>query len=291
MKKNPVEPVSVLPSATATEFIAPNFELGLPRPGKIYGQMIKVMADVDPIAKDKQGHGYKFRGIDDVYAALQAILAKHGVFTTSEILSDRSEERTSKQGNATIYRVLKIRYTFWADDGSSVTSEVMGEGMDTSDKASNKAMSVAHKYALLQAFSIPTVDPKDPENEDHDLAPRDERRAPNQDREVEKPPQMRSRSGKILTWTAAEFHALIHKAESLSALFDIQLPEHKDLFGKLWKFADLPWEPSKPIRIAAEAIAKNKVRLQDLDVEIDNYISEQKAAAAEKAKPAPEAAK
>lgn len=131
------------------------------------------MADVEPIAKDRQGHGYKFRGIDDAYVALQAIMAKHGVFTAPEVLEERSEERTSKSGAATIYRILKIKYRFYAADGSCVETIVIGEAMDHGDKASNKAMSVAHKYALLQVFCIPTADPKDPENDDHAIKPKD----------------------------------------------------------------------------------------------------------------------
>lgn len=138
----------------------------------IHKKMSAIMADVEPIAKDKENkaQGYKFRGIDQVYAALQAIMAKHGVFTTSEIMSERTEDRTSAKGAVLIYRVLGLRYNFWAEDGSSCATEVIGEGMDSGDKASNKAMSVAHKYALLQAFMIPTEDPKDPEQESHDLA-------------------------------------------------------------------------------------------------------------------------
>jgi hypothetical protein len=140
-------------------------------PGKIYAAMSAVMLDVDPIAKDRKNaaQGYQFRGIDDVYQALQSILGKHGVFTTSEILSERTEERKTSKGSDLIYRVLHIRWRFYASDGSFVTTETIGEGMDSGDKASNKAMSVAHKYALLQAFCIPTDDPKDPENDSHEL--------------------------------------------------------------------------------------------------------------------------
>jgi len=47
-----------------------------------------------------------------------------------------------------------------------VNTEVIGEGMDSGDKASNKALSVGQKYAILQAFLVPTIEPKDPENED-----------------------------------------------------------------------------------------------------------------------------
>ena len=135
----------------------------------IYAAMSAIMGDVDPIAKARQNkaQGYQFRGIDDVYAALQSILAKHSVFTVSEIISQATEEKQSKSGGTMFYRVLHIRYRFYAADGSYVTTEVIGEGMDSGDKASNKAMSVAHQYALLQAFCIPTEDPKDPENDSH----------------------------------------------------------------------------------------------------------------------------
>lgn len=138
----------------------------------IHSAMVAIMSEVGAVAKsgknDKQNYG--FRKVDDVYAALQLLMAKHGVYTTSEILNERGEERRTSSGGTLLYRILTIRYTFWCkEDGSSVTSTVIGEGMDSGDKASNKAMSVAHKYALCQAFTIPTDEPKDPENDSHDL--------------------------------------------------------------------------------------------------------------------------
>lgn len=140
----------------------------------IHKAMVEVMKRTGPIAKDRknQQQGYNFRGVDDVYQALQSVLAECGVYTTSDILDERTEDRTTAKGNALIYRVLKVKFTFHAaEDGSSVDSVVIGEGMDSGDKASNKAMSVAHKYALLQAFAIPTEDAKDPENQSHELKP------------------------------------------------------------------------------------------------------------------------
>ena len=137
----------------------------------IYAAMVEIMRDVGAIAKDRKNatQGYTFQGIDDVYSALHDIMAKHGVFTLPEVISDRSEERATKSGGVLIYRILTIRYTFMALDGSIVQATVIGEGMDSGDKASNKAMSVAHKYALLQAFCIPTEELKDPENESHEV--------------------------------------------------------------------------------------------------------------------------
>ena len=133
--------------------------------GLIFKKIPAIMAEVPSIAKDRKNaqQGYSFRGIDDVYCALHDLLAKHRVFTVPEVLSEESTMKTSKAGSVAIYRILKIKYTFYAEDGSYISATVIGEGADYSDKASNKAMSVAHKYALLQVFCIPTNDPKDPE--------------------------------------------------------------------------------------------------------------------------------
>lgn len=139
--------------------------------GEIYSRINAVMQDVGAIGKDSRNtqQGYNFRGIDDVYNELHAILAKRGVFTVPTVLEERSEERTTKAGTTLIYRVLRIQYEFFAVDGSSVTAVLMGEGMDSGDKASNKAQAVAHKYALLQVFAIPTQEPKDPENDSPEI--------------------------------------------------------------------------------------------------------------------------
>lgn len=139
----------------------------IPTTPAIYAAISAIMDEVGPIAKKNKNlqQGYQFRGIDDVYEALQAIMAKHKVFAVPEVLEDRTEERTTKNGSALIYRVLKIKYTFYAHDGSNVVCIVIGEGMDSGDKASNKAMSVAQKYAFIQVFCIPTREPKDPEHD------------------------------------------------------------------------------------------------------------------------------
>lgn len=143
----------------------------------IFQAISAVMRDLEAIGKDRHadtggGRGYKFRGIDDVYNEMHGHLARHGVFTVPRVLAERFEERQSNSGKTLIYRVLKVRYRFYAGDGSYVDAVVIGEGMDSGDKASNKAMAVAHKYALMQVFAIPTEDAKDPEvDAHHDVAP------------------------------------------------------------------------------------------------------------------------
>lgn len=136
----------------------------------IHEKMIAIMKDVSAIGKDEknQSQGFKFRGIDTVYNDLHNLFKKHEVFCLTDVLKDTTEERKTKNGGNLIYRVLTIEFSFVAIDGSLCKSKVIGEGMDSGDKASNKAMSIGHKYALLQAFLIPTDDKgKDPDYEAH----------------------------------------------------------------------------------------------------------------------------
>lgn len=141
----------------------------------IFEAQVAIMAAVDPIAKDRDGpkNQYKFRGVDDVYQALQKIMSDHGVFTTSELVGAPDYREYSTSSGGTSFRTRAVfRFTFWHVSGTSVSSETIGEGMDSGDKASNKSMSVAHKYALLQVYMIPTDDPKDPEGQGHDITGR-----------------------------------------------------------------------------------------------------------------------
>lgn len=135
--------------------------------GKIYSAICKAMAEIGAIGKDSvnKQQGFKYRGIDAIYNALQPVLIQFGIFVVPEVLEQTREERTTKTGTNLIYSILKVKFTFYADDGSSVSAVVTGEGMDSGDKASNKAMSVAFKYACFEVFCIPTEEMRDPDAE------------------------------------------------------------------------------------------------------------------------------
>ena len=143
---------------------------------EIYQAIIGVMADIGAIGKDKKNaqQGFKYRGVDDVMNALQPVMVQHGLFVVPEIIDQKREERQTNRGGNLIYSVCTVRYTFYAKDGSSVQCVVVGEGMDSGDKATNKAMSSAFKYACFQVFCIPTEEMKDPDAEVHTVAPREE---------------------------------------------------------------------------------------------------------------------
>lgn len=143
------------------------FDTSDTKPKQIYGLMSKVMAGIGAVGKDKKNaaQGYMFRGIDQVYNAIHGAMSEHGVFPVPRVLEQKREERASKSGGTMFHVVLTVETRFYAPDGSSVAAVTVGEAMDSSDKASNKAMSVAMKYALLETFCIPTEEQKDPEND------------------------------------------------------------------------------------------------------------------------------
>lgn len=124
------------------------------------------MEDMGAVGKEKTSkQNYKYRGIDDVMNALHPLLAKHKVFVVPQVITNEREERQTANGNNLIYSICNIKYTFYAEDGSFIEAITRGEGMDSGDKASNKAMAIAFKYALFQVFCIPTEEMKDPDGE------------------------------------------------------------------------------------------------------------------------------
>ncbi len=133
--------------------------------GTIYKKMSLVMSELKAVSKDQKNtqQNYKFRGIDQFINALYPALVKHSVFISPEVMSVTNEtnEVTRSSGKAGIDKSVHmlVRYRFYTDDGSFVVvGPIASEGLDSGDKATNKALSAALKYALIQTFSIPTED-------------------------------------------------------------------------------------------------------------------------------------
>lgn len=125
---------------------------------KIYPAICAITKEIGAIGKDKKNmqQNFMFRGIDQVMNTLHPLLAEFGVFVLPEVIETQREERQTRNGGNLIYTVHKVCYHFTAIDGSEVCATVVGEGMDSADKSSNKAMAVAFKYACFQVFCIPT---------------------------------------------------------------------------------------------------------------------------------------
>ena len=124
-------------------------------------------------ARKNQAQGYSFRGIDDVYNALGPVLARNGLVVLPRTLSRECIERQTSKGAPLFYVTVEVEFDFVsAEDGSKHTVKTFGEAMDSADKATNKAMSAAYKYAAMQAFCIPTEGDNDADAHTHDVAPR-----------------------------------------------------------------------------------------------------------------------
>jgi hypothetical protein len=131
----------------------------------IFGRMAAVLADVGAIEKTRknQAQGFQFRGIDDAMNELHGTFAKHSLFLTHEILEHSMTERETRNGGKSFHHIAKVRFTFWAPDGSNVQATGVGEAADSGDKGAGKAMAYALKVCLLQTFLIPTEEEKDPD--------------------------------------------------------------------------------------------------------------------------------
>lgn len=100
--------------------------------------------------------GYNFRGVDEVMNAFAPILAAHGLFIRPRFMGREVIERQSSKGGALFYITVKGEFDFVCDNGESVTvGPFYGEAMDSADKATNKAMATAFKYAMFQTFCVP----------------------------------------------------------------------------------------------------------------------------------------
>lgn len=125
---------------------------------KAISAVAKEMAEKG-ISKDRknQQQGFQFRGIDQVYNALAPALVRHGLLILPRIVDRTVTERVTQKGGLLFYVVVKAEFDFvGVDDGSIHTVTTYGEAMDSGDKATNKAMSIAYKYAAFQTFCIPT---------------------------------------------------------------------------------------------------------------------------------------
>lgn len=142
---------------------------------KVYQAIGKVSADMAAtgIAKGRKNEqqGYKFRGIDEVFNALAPSLVKNGLVILPRMVGRTVTERTTQKGGVLFYVVVDAEFDFVAtEDGSKHTVKTFGEAMDSGDKATNKAMSAAYKYAAFQAFCIPTEGDNDADATTHEVS-------------------------------------------------------------------------------------------------------------------------
>ena len=147
-----------------------------------------------------------------------------------QVLEQTREERQTSKGGNLIYSICKIKYIFYAEDGSSIEAIVIGEGMDSGDKATNKAMAIAMKYAMFQVFCIPTEEMKDP---DSDTPPESKKVIKNAASIKIQPTQI-----EILSkYYVGENMDKLLKANGLSKLEDMPMVKASEIIKKLQEVA------------------------------------------------------
>lgn len=155
-----------------TESVVPASEFHVPH---VHRSIVEAMSRLRKIAKKREttgGERFSYRGIEDAMAALQPVLIDLGLHINMHVVSVSYDQKESQKGNAMTVCFMQMRFELHSiKDGSSIFSTVASEGVDVSDKASNKALSNCLKYWIFQLFMIPTSELKDSEG---DIPPKDD---------------------------------------------------------------------------------------------------------------------
>lgn len=134
----------------------------------IHDAITAIKADVGAIGKSERNtqQGWVFRGVDTTVNAVAPVLIKHRV-TITPVATTYAYEQIRVGADAKIVGqvIVTVTYRWTGPAGDSVETTVIGQAMDTGDKAGAKAMSVAYRTCILQTLSLPTHE-RDP---DHDI--------------------------------------------------------------------------------------------------------------------------
>jgi len=120
--------------------------------------LLAIVKECKPIPKNgfNAFQKYYYHMEADVINTIRPLCVKHGIVVTSEVLDHEViEAGKTKGGTLQFLTTLRIRFTFThAETDTSTCSIMVGQGMDSGDKGSNKAITGASKYALMKALMI-----------------------------------------------------------------------------------------------------------------------------------------
>ena len=146
----------------------------------IFQRMLKATEEIGVVAKNlkvdiSKTNSYKAVSERDILDAVKPIEIKHGIYSypySREVIETSVLEQAKKDYQSgemyttkqlfmriqTIYRFVNVDKP---DEYIDITS--YGDGVDSQDKATGKAMTYADKYALMKAYKISTGDDPDQE--------------------------------------------------------------------------------------------------------------------------------
>lgn len=167
----------------------------------LYKKLLLITEEIGKIDKtgSNSAQGYRFIEQAQVVAEVRVQLAKHGVVIIPETVSRTIDRYVVtkpgyKQGDppkeqASYHVNVVSRYTIINADNPEerITCEWdAGEALDTSDKATNKAVTASDKYFLMKLFKISDRDDPDASSQEAHVEPPKAATKPTAPREVVK---------------------------------------------------------------------------------------------------------
>ena len=163
----------------------------------IYQRLLKITEELKTVEKNlnvpvSSKNSYKAVSERDVLDAVKPLEAKYGVYSyaydrkiieNGELVSNKKDFQTGEiKEQKQLYMRLEVTYRFVNVDNPSEYIEIKtyGDGIDSGDKSTGKAMTYADKYALLKAYKISTGDDPDQEASDELKSYKDEKASPKQ---------------------------------------------------------------------------------------------------------------
>ncbi len=131
----------------------------------------RVMRDVAGVGKNslfkqKNQNGgetrYNYRGVDAMINAFGPACRRHGVMVIPIRLTPSHAPATSSRGSSMRETTTVVTWRIYGPNGDFIEGESEGESLDTGDKGTAKAQTVALRVFLIAAGLVPTDD-KDPD--------------------------------------------------------------------------------------------------------------------------------
>lgn len=147
------------------------------KPKGLVRKLAEVMLEVERVPKNGRNefHRYDYATEADIADAVRKSMAVRSLMLIPSVEKTEWETTTTPKGGTQKLCTLTVRFRIMdGESGEHQDFTIMGQGQDSGDKATYKALTGAEKYAMLKLFLIPTGD--DPEA---DSAPA-QRHAPQQ---------------------------------------------------------------------------------------------------------------
>jgi hypothetical protein len=161
---------------------------------------LRVRREIRAIAKSEtyeQGRTkYNYRGVDAVVQAFGPVTLKHGVHVLPIEVRTQYGEKNTNSGGKMRECTATVTWLIMGPKGDTFTLQTAGEALDTSDKSTTKAQTVALRTLLLTAGLTPTGDP-DPDTQRIERGEAPPRTAASYQEEILRPETSRQRLAQI----------------------------------------------------------------------------------------------